>query len=86
RVPITGRVLSPNGFGIGGVRVVLSGDDPSETRAALTNGFGYYVFDDVEVGKAYIISPLDGRERFTWQGRFVLLTDQLSDVDFVAEP
>ena len=86
RVTITGRVLSPNGFGIGGVRVVLSGDEPSETRAALTNGFGYFLFDDVEVGKAYIILPVDGRDRFTWQGRFVLLTDQLSDVDFVAEP
>jgi predicted outer membrane repeat protein len=86
RVGIAGRVLTIYGAGMSGVRIVLTSPERDEPRTALTNGFGYYAFDDLEAGKAYIVSAEDGRRRFRTQTRFIFLADQMDDADFTIEP
>lgn len=54
-VAVGGRITTAKGTGIGKVNVSLTG--PSGTvRTALTNPFGYYRFEGVEVGANYIIT------------------------------
>jgi hypothetical protein len=83
---IAGRVIDASGRGIARTRVVLIGGDLTEPLVALTNPFGYYRFDDVESGEAYILRIESKRYRFVNPVRLVNLDDNLTDVDFVASP
>ena len=67
---------------IGGVRVSLSGT--GESHVAITNPFGYYRFDDVEVGGTYLIEA--SSKRFEFVPRSISVLDELTDVDIVALP
>ena len=48
---------------------------------ALTNPFGYYQFDSVTAGESYVLAAT--HRRFRFEPRFVTVTDQLTDLDFV---
>jgi hypothetical protein len=54
-VPVGGRVLTADGFGIPQARVTLT-DSWGNERQAVTNSFGYYRFDNVAAGATYIFS------------------------------
>ena len=53
---IIGRVLRDDGLGIRNVIVTLSGGTLATPRLALTGGFGYFTFDELEVGQTYVIT------------------------------
>jgi hypothetical protein len=53
---ISGRVLTNEGYGIGGATVSLSGGDFSQQLRARTNPFGYYTFENIPVGLTYILT------------------------------
>jgi hypothetical protein len=55
-------------------------------RRALTNPFGYYRFDGVEVGATYILTVEAKQHQFENPTRAVSVIDELTDVDFVALP
>jgi hypothetical protein len=80
-VPISGRVLTSNGRSISSVRVMLT-DDNGVTRTAISSSFGYYRFDDVEVGRIYVMSALSKRYQFNPQ--VVSLTDELTGFNLIA--
>ena len=82
-VSISGRVLTQNGRGLRNARVSMR-DQNGNIRIATTGSFGYYHFDDVESGQTYIIGVASKRFHFT--SRVIQVIDNLSDVDFVAEP
>jgi hypothetical protein len=64
-VPVTGRITS-NGSGISGAIVkMLTNDGVIKTVNA--NGLGYFRFDNVEVGKTYVIQPSAKGHRFSLQ-------------------
>lgn len=86
RVTLGGRIVSANGVGLAGVRVILEGNSLEEPRVAISSSFGYFSFDGVEAGEGYILQVENGRRRFRNQSRFIMLNDELTDVDFVAEP
>lgn len=83
---IGGRVVTANGRGISGARVVLTGGDLTEPIFALTNAFGYFNFTDIESGRTYVVTVNSKRYRFTNPSRTVDLSDSAFDVDFVAQP
>jgi|SRR5688572_22016727 len=79
-VSISGRVLAPSGAGLTNATVHLTGQS-GETLVARTSSFGYYQFDDVEVGQTVIISV--SSKRYIYAPRTLSLQDSVTDVDFL---
>lgn len=79
-ISVGGKVITPEGRGIAKARVTLTGAS-GISRPALTGAFGYYRFDNVEVGQTYIISVQS--KRYSFDSLVLVVNDKLSDVDFV---
>lgn len=82
-VTVTGRVLTSDGFGIGGARVVLTGSN-GEQRMALTSAFGYFRLEDVSAGETVVVTVLS--KRYTFAPLIVTLTDELTELNIAANP
>lgn len=82
-VSISGRVMTKSGNGVLNAIVQLT-DQQGTTRTVRTSAFGYYRFDDVPVGENYVIGVAS--KRFTFTPRAITVTDELDNVDLVAEP
>jgi hypothetical protein len=78
-VSISGRVLASSGVGLMNATVHLTGR--SGTLAARTSSFGYYHFNDIEVGQTVIISV--NSRRYIYAPRTVSLQENLTDLDFL---
>lgn len=84
-VSISGQVATFNGSGIRNVRVALTAPNGS-IRTTFTSSFGYYAFDDVEVGQTYILEVTSRRFSFPEPTRIVVLLEDLKGADFKAFP
>jgi hypothetical protein len=85
QVAIGGRVTTADGFGIANARLTLIPSNGSP-RSAISSAFGYYQFTDVTVGEIYIVSI--SARRFTFAQPTVVraVFDEVTDLDFVADP
>lgn len=81
---VTGRVLREGGAGVRGVTVTLIGGTLIEPRTCLTSSLGYFIFEDLPVGSAYVVTVSHPKFGFTEPTRAFLLLDDLKGVDFVA--
>ncbi|CAN5547219.1 hypothetical protein BH10ACI3_BH10ACI3_16850 [soil metagenome] len=84
-VSISGRVVTTDGQGIRNARITLT-DAGGYRRTALTAAFGYYRFDEVEVGGTYVVSIASKRFTFFAPTRIISVSDELTDIDFEGEP
>lgn len=82
-VSMSGRVVTPGGRGVFNARVTIV-DTAGNTRMAITNPFGYYRFYNVASGSTYTIKAHS--KRYTFSPRTMKVNDNVSDVNFVAEP
>lgn len=81
-VSLSGRVFSGKGAGIiRRVRIVLT-DDAGLERTTQTNGFGYYRFDDLEIGKFYIVRAESLNFVFTPESYGFVLMEDRDEVNF----
>jgi hypothetical protein len=80
---ISGRVLSFSNRSAAFARVFLMNQN-GEIRMSLTNHSGYYRFVDVQAGETYIFDVRHKQYRFA--PRVLTVTDEISDLNFVAEP
>jgi hypothetical protein len=78
-----GRVVSPFGRGLANATVTLF-DMYGNRRAARSNAFGYYRFEDVRVGEAYVLEVRSKRYTFEQNSRVISVADDLTDLDFYA--
>jgi hypothetical protein len=83
-VTIGGRVLTAGGFGIRNARVTLTEADGT-TRAALTGAFGYYRFEEIEVGQTVVISITSKRFVFSQPTQILNVTEEANEVNFVSD-
>lgn len=83
---VSGRTVDSFGNGIANTRVVITDAQTGESRYAITNPFGYYTIEDLEVGSFYFLTVSNKRYTFVDDTRTFTLNDSLSDVDFVANP
>jgi hypothetical protein len=81
-VEVSGRVMTPDGRGLRNAVVTMT-DSQGVTRTATTSSFGYYTFEDVEVGASFVLSVQSRRYRFS--PRVVQVFDTLTEVDFTGE-
>lgn len=82
---ISGRVQTADGTGIRGAIVQIT-DQSGATRSVKTGTFGYYRFDAVVVGETYILTVANKRFTFANQTRIISVTEELTEVNFTAEP
>ena len=79
-VSVGGRVMTPEGSGLRGAKVVLT-DSNGNRRSVATSSLGYYQLDDVKAGETYVISVTSRRYRF--DSRVLQVSDNLTEVNFV---
>lgn len=81
---ISGRVSDPFGNGVAYARVDVLNASTGEVRAALTNGFGYYTVEGLNVGEFYMVTV--SSKRYSFPSQFVSLDDNVAGLDFTANP
>ncbi len=84
-VSVSGRVVDVRGRGISKARISITAPN-GEMRNAITNSFGYYRFDEVEVGQTYVVSVRSKRYQFSNPVQVITLMDELTDLIFTALP
>jgi len=80
---VSGRVLTANGNGIRGVFVTITGSN-GDSRTVRTSSFGYYAFEEIPAGETYVISVRSKRYQFSQSSQVVTVTDNMADVNFMA--
>lgn len=83
---VSGRVLTAGGQGIRNAEVTISGGVLTEPVRVQTGSFGYYSFEGLQSGQTYIVRVSSRRFLFTMPTRIITLTDNISDLDFIATP
>lgn len=81
-VSVGGRLTAPNARGVANARVKMTGADGA-SRYALTNPFGYYRFDNVQVGEVYTFSVES--KQYGFAPRAVYIGEELHDLDFTVK-
>jgi hypothetical protein len=84
-VSVSGRILTSDSRPIRNVLISIK-DDSGETQTALTGPFGYYRFENVVAGRTYVLTVSSRRYRFSQPSVIRTVSDDLTGVDFVAEP
>lgn len=82
---ISGRVTTATGQGVRNVRLTLTAADGT-IRRTNTSTFGQYAFDGVEVGQTYVLEIGSKRHSFSNPTRVFSLQEQITDMDFSADP
>ncbi len=80
-VSISGRVMTAAGRGLPRTTVILT-DMNGSSRTATTSMFGYFRFDDVQVGETYILTAVS--KGYQFQQQTISVLDEMSDLDFIA--
>ncbi len=78
---VSGRVATADGRGIRNARVSMTLPN-GEVRTVLSSTFGYYRFDEIEVGQTVIINV--NSKQFQFNPQIVSVQDNLDDVNFIA--
>lgn len=82
-VSVGGRALTADGRGIPRARITLI-DSSGNSRAALTNSFGYYRFSEVTAGEIYFISIRHKVYQFSPDTFIINPAEDLTEVNFTA--
>jgi subtilisin-like proprotein convertase family protein len=81
---IKGQVVDAGGRGISRTRVVLTDTNTGNSREIYTNSFGYFGFEEMEVGHFFIISVSHKRYQFANGTQSFTLNEDLSGLEFIA--
>lgn len=82
-VTIGGRVLGATNRPINRAVVYLT-DQSGETKTAMTNAFGYYRFQDVNVGQVYTLNVFS--KRYLFEPQVLTVNEEMDNLNFLAQP
>lgn len=82
---ISGRITTAGGQGIRNARLVLT-DAFGVSRNAQTGSFGYFRFEGLPVGQTYVLTIYSRRYVFAQTSQLIALNDDVTGIDFTAEP
>jgi hypothetical protein len=85
-VSVSGSVRTPQGMGIRGAVVTITGGGMSEPVTAVTGTFGTYHFRNIPAGVSYVVTVRSRRYAFAQPSRMVSVRDNVAGVDFISEP
>lgn len=83
-VSISGRVLTTTGRGISGALVSLT-DSNGQVRLARSTSFGYYQFDNVQIGETYVLSVTGKHFSFTQPTQVLNVNEEMNQINFIAD-
>lgn len=83
---VSGRVMTADGAGIRNAKVVITGNSLAEPRITSTGSFGYFSIEGLAVGETYVVTVNSQRYTFSTPSQVLSLFDNVSDVDFIANP
>lgn len=83
---ISGRVSSSNGAGIKSVNLSIRDASSGFVLTTISGPFGYYRFDGLVVGRSYVITLTAKRFTFPSSPMLIMLDDEISGLDWVANP
>jgi hypothetical protein len=84
-VNVGGRVLRADGVsGISRAEVTISGGNLAQPLTVATNPFGYYSFENLQVGQTYVLTV--GAKQYTFSSPTIVVTpdDNVQGADFIA--
>lgn len=81
---VSGRVTTATGIGIANVRVSIT-NLGGASQTAITNGFGYFSFQEIPSGETYIVTVRSKQYQFSNGTRVLFVSDDVSDVIFIAD-
>ncbi|HEX8249056.1 MAG TPA: carboxypeptidase-like regulatory domain-containing protein [Pyrinomonadaceae bacterium] len=79
QVSVGGRVSTPDGQGISRAAVIITAPS-GQTRQAITNPFGYYRFDEIQSGEAYVLEVR--HKQYNFAPRVWVADQTREDFDF----
>jgi hypothetical protein len=79
-VSVSGSVRTSAGTGLRGAAVTMI-DANGQLKTVVTNSFGSYSFDNVLAGQSYVVRA--SSKGYTFRPRALLVTDTLTNVDFI---
>jgi len=83
---ISGRVVTADGTAIRNAEMVLTGNSLETPLRVSTSSFGYFSFDNLAIGETYVLTVNSRRFTFQVPSRVISLTDNVTGIDFVADP
>ena len=83
-VTVAGRVATADGRGIGKARVTILNTMSGERQTISTNPFGYFQFEEIEVGITYVIEV--NSKRYTFESQAINVTDAIEGLTFTPTP
>ena len=83
-VAVTGRITTADNRPIINVRITLT-NSSGETRFAQTGFSGFYRFENVPAGQTYVLTVYSKRFVFAAPSRILNVTEEVNDINFVAE-
>ncbi len=81
-VSVSGRVLTPDGRGLRNAMLLMI-DSNGTTRSSRTTTFGYFRFNDVEVGETYIFQVQS--KQFSFAPQVISINEDLTELNFTAQ-
>ncbi len=81
-VSVSGRVMAQDGRGIRNAIVTMT-DSSGNVRLYRTSSFGYFSFDEVEVGQTYVFQVIS--KQFTFAPQVLTINDDLTELNFTAQ-
>ncbi len=82
-VAISGRVATSSGAAVSNAVLFLQTQD-GQIRIARSAAFGYFMFEEVIAGQSVFITV--EHKNFVFEPRTVLVSDNVTDLDFVGQP
>ncbi|MBX3244652.1 MAG: S8 family serine peptidase [Acidobacteria bacterium] len=80
---VSGRVMSNAGYGVRNVRITITDMVTGQSRATMTNAFGYYSFDSLPTTHLYTVYAKDSRRsQFVVSSHTFNLYDNMTGLDF----
>jgi hypothetical protein len=83
---ISGRIVTADGRPIHGANVVITGNTLEHPLTVTTGSFGWFSFDGLQTGETYVVTVNSRRYTFSTPSRVITLSDNVTDLDFTAEP
>jgi hypothetical protein len=83
QVSASGRVINAAGMGIANASVMVT-TETGQRRAAMTNAFGHFRFDNLLAGQTYVFTVTAKRYTFSSPSQAINLSEDRDDVIFIA--
>ncbi len=80
-VSVSGKVLTADGRGLQNAIVTMT-DSNGNSRTFRTGSFGYFRFDDIEIGQTYVFQVVS--KRFTFAPQVITINEELTELNFTA--